>query len=148
MIVEKSGDIFNDDAPLLVIPVNCVGVMRKGLALAARQRWPSLYARYKDDCDRGEFNPGSLRVYDVLSDRLVGCVATKLGWEDPSRFEWVLWGLANLGRHCVREQVSAVAVPALGCGEGKLSWPAVRAAVYREFEHFPGIDVCLYLPLK
>lgn len=148
MIVDKAGDIFDDDAPLLVIPVNCVGVMTDGLALAARKRWTSLYGRYKEDCKRGIFNPGSLRVYDVSPDRRVGCLATNLAWEDRPRFEWVQWCLANLSRHCVREQVPAVAVPALGCGENGLSWPAVREAVCREFENFPGIEVRLYRPHK
>ena len=41
MIHTVQGDIFNAKTEAIVNPVNCVGVMGKGLALAFKQRYPN-----------------------------------------------------------------------------------------------------------
>jgi len=40
MITTKHGSIFDSRAQVLVCPVNCVGVMGKGLALEFKKRRP------------------------------------------------------------------------------------------------------------
>jgi O-acetyl-ADP-ribose deacetylase (regulator of RNase III) len=43
LIYFKTGSIFDSDAEALVNPVNCVGVMGKGLALQFKEKYPKNY---------------------------------------------------------------------------------------------------------
>ena len=64
MLIDCEGDILKSDASALVNPVNCVGVMGKGLARQFRDQFPDNYRVYRDACDRGEVKPGT--VFPVL----------------------------------------------------------------------------------
>ena len=46
MITIQKGDIFDSKMEVLVNPVNCVGVMGKGLALEFKNRYPIMYQKY------------------------------------------------------------------------------------------------------
>ena len=43
----QKGDIFDSKAQVIVNTVNCQGVMRKGLALAFKQRYPDMFLTYQ-----------------------------------------------------------------------------------------------------
>ena len=43
MIVFKNGNIFDSKCETLVNPINCVGVMGKGLALIFKNKFPKMY---------------------------------------------------------------------------------------------------------
>jgi O-acetyl-ADP-ribose deacetylase (regulator of RNase III) len=45
-----TGDIFLSSSQTLVNPVNCVGVMGKGLAREFRRRFPDMYDDYTKRC--------------------------------------------------------------------------------------------------
>lgn len=46
----KNGNIFNSKCDCLVNPVNCIGVMGKGLAKQFKDRYPAAYYLYLDLC--------------------------------------------------------------------------------------------------
>jgi O-acetyl-ADP-ribose deacetylase (regulator of RNase III) len=86
-----SGDLLNcDQAVALVNPVNCVGVMGKGLALAVRKRWPENFRAYRSACAAGKVRIGAPHVYETLSGthpRVIVNLPTKIHWRDPSELE-------------------------------------------------------------
>ena len=47
-------DIFESDCEVITNPVNCVGVMGGGLALAFKNKFPKMYLKYKEMCDNHE----------------------------------------------------------------------------------------------
>lgn len=59
MIEYIEGDIFSSPAQVIVNPVNTVGVMGKGLALAFKQRYPEMFAHLK---------PLPINIYIYLLD--------------------------------------------------------------------------------
>lgn len=155
MIRETQGDICHTIADAIVVPVNCVGVMGKGVALAARLAFPDIEAPYRVACCSGFDN--TLAPGDVLPiRRLFGkrppwvfCFATKAHWKDPSQLEWIERGLPRLtGEMMVRTKdekspLRSVAVPRLGCGAGGLDWAVVGPKVTAAFANLP-IDLILY----
>jgi O-acetyl-ADP-ribose deacetylase (regulator of RNase III) len=159
-MILKHGNILDDDSDAIVIPVNCVGVMGKGLALAAKKRWPELALRHKADCampGRHRLEPGEIRGSTLVLNpgeerRMVWFAATKDHWRAPSRIEWVEECCKNLANfysggvsdYYRRQGVPMLAVPALGCGCGELSWADVLPIMER---HFADIDVRVYVPL-
>lgn len=150
MIVSRSGNLLDDDAEALVNAVNTVGVSGKGLALAFRRRFPLSEAAYRAAASRGEVRLGS--VLGVPAD---GCLdgpkwvvhfPTKGHWREPSRIEWIEAGLDDLVRFLREHHVRSVAVPALGCGCGGLSWGRVESVIRARLGSLEDVEVRLYGP--
>lgn len=134
MIQYVQGDILDADADAIVIPVNCLGAMGKGLAKQAAVRWPDLLVTYRGVCKRGELIPGSVVSYALSDGRTVLCAATKSDWRYPSKIEWVDDTLRWIHRWIhSREVPPIVALPMLGCGEGKLDWRDVHRCIAQRF---------------
>jgi len=143
MLYEPHGDIFASDARVIINPVNCVGAMGKGLALAFARKYPAILEPYKSACDKGLMKPGGVQLIGLddkgartkLGDahRIVANVATKDHWRDPSRLEWVDTALEKLSRVAEEKALGSVGVPMLGAGLGGLPWPDVRASIEKHF---------------
>ena len=89
MITFVQGDIFQDEeAEALVNPVNCVGVMGKGLALEFRKRFPDNYTEYRRACQSGRVRPGRMMVFKTYRTGPRGYIInfpTKRDWREASR---------------------------------------------------------------
>ena len=120
MITTKHGSIFDSTAQALVCPVNCVGVMGKGLALEFKRRWPMLDGWYRGQCAQKLVSPGCVGKWG----RVV-LFSTKDDWRLPSRIEWIDSGLAELAEMIMNDRLRSIAIPQLGCGCGGLDWADV-----------------------
>lgn len=130
MIVSATGNLLESSATVLVNPVNTVGVMGAGLALAFRQKYPAMFADYAAACRRSELSAGGLHLWQSPSGTWVVNLATKQHWKAPSRLEWVEEGLARLATWLqTLPPDTTVAVPALGCGLGNLKWEEVEPRI-------------------
>lgn len=149
MIRMVKGDILESDAPVIVIPVNCKGVMGKGLALQAKNKWPEMFEIYKSFCEGAcprfpsGLEPGGVVCIQNTPSQFIACLATKDDWKNPSKLEWVERGLKELIVMSVKVNRCHIAIPKLGCGLGGLDWCDVKPIVYRVFENTP-ITVDLY----
>jgi O-acetyl-ADP-ribose deacetylase (regulator of RNase III) len=65
VIEYKTGNILDDDAEALVNPVNCVGIMGRGLALQFKKAFPRNFASYAAACKRNEVQPGRMLVFEA-----------------------------------------------------------------------------------
>lgn len=130
MITFRRGNIFESGAPVLVNTVNCKGVMGAGVALQAKGRWPSMFADYRRACQRGEVRPGRLHVWtSVTGDVTVINFPTKTDWRRDSEYEYIESGLAALRAYIESRPGIRIAIPPLGCGNGKLEWARVRPMI-------------------
>lgn len=122
-------DIFKTDCQAIVIPVNCVGVLGKGLALEFKKRFPEAAKRYRFYCSSNSIKPGDCCDYDIENGKLPITMATKSHWIHPSQFHWIEDGLRHLFTLSKACAIQSVALPAIGCGCGGLPWEAVRDAI-------------------
>lgn len=122
MITIKHGSIFDSTADVLVCPVNCVGVMGKGLALEFKRRFPSMFAQYASDCRIGWPMPGD--VWWHGESPVIATAATKRDWRNPSQIHWIDRCLDCLSGMTAGRWAS-IAIPQLGCGCGGLDWNEV-----------------------
>lgn len=150
MIELRSGDLFAADAEALVNPVNCVGVMGRGLALAFRERFPDNFAAYAAACRRGAVVPGEMFVCATGRERprLIVNFPTKRHWRDASRMEDLVRGLDSLTDLVRSSELRSVALPALGCGLGGLDWSEVRPRIEAAFAPLEGVRVFLFEPAE
>ena len=138
MITFLEVDIFDIAVDILVNPVNCVGVMGAGLALQFKKRYPAMFQAYKTACKNPGLKPGQvLEHVDEHHHAWIVNLPTKRHWKDPSSLADVELGLQALSYYLIGPAVDRareigrplplrVAVPALGCGLGQLSWNEVR----------------------
>ena len=143
--VVEGGDLFAARADALVNPVNCVGVMGKGLALAFKRRYPLMFADYQRDCRAGRLTVGRPALHRCLGCPPIISLPTKAHWRQPSTMEIVLAGVRGLAPLVAAYDLRSLAVPALGCGAGGLRWEAVRGPLTDELARL-GIDIELHAP--
>ena len=145
MIEVKKGDILQSGAQTLVNTVNCVGVMGKGIALAFKEQFPEMYKDYAKRCDSNEVKLGKPYIYKSLALPWVILFPTKDHWRSVSRVEDIIKGLEYIYKHYREWDVTSLAVPPLGCGEGGLEWRVIGRTLYRYLKKLD-IQIELYAP--
>jgi O-acetyl-ADP-ribose deacetylase (regulator of RNase III) len=146
MIELATGDILLADVDAIVNPVNCVGVMGRGLALQFKQRYPENFRAYKAACDRGDVQPGRMFVFESEGSRPRWLInfPTKRHWRDKSLIDDVQQGLVALVAEVRARRIESIGVPPLGCGLGGLEWGDVRPLIEYAFAGTPTCRVLLY----
>jgi hypothetical protein len=125
-----------------------MGAMGKGLALDFAMRWPGIVQPYKADCAARRLAGGRVAAYPLPGEpgRFWAAFCTKHHWRDPSRYEWVRDGLAELSEILRAGPCRSVAVPPLGCGLGGLDWARVLPMIEQALEG-TGAEVRIYQPV-
>jgi O-acetyl-ADP-ribose deacetylase (regulator of RNase III) len=156
------GDMFFSQMQTLTVSVNTVGVMGKGLASRAKYQFPDVYVAYEDLCKSKKLQPGKPRLITretslmsdlsetpLLNDESTWFLLfpTKKHWRGNSRLEYVVDGLKWVEDRYQKWGVKSLALPALGCGLGKLAWEEVGPIMCSAVARFD-IPVCVYLPTE
>ena len=146
----KQGDLLEEKAEALVNTVNCVGVMGKGIALQFKQAYPENFRHYEKACKASEIQPG--RIFTVatgslLNPRYIINFPTKRYWRNNSKIEDIKSGLVALVQQVQRLDITSIAMPALGCGNGGLNWANVKPLIESAFAQLPDVQVIIFEPL-
>lgn len=136
------GDLFSSPAQVIVNTVNTVGVMGKGIALEFKRRYPEMFEKYKKVCDKHNLVIGRLMLW-YAPDYWVLLFPTKEHWRNPSKLEYIEKGLMTFVRKYADYNISSIAFPKLGCGNGELNWDEVRPLMEKYLADLP-IDVFIY----
>lgn len=152
----STGNIFAPQTDAIINPVNCVGVMGKGLALEFKKRFPISSKGYIEACARNIVKIGELFVFSPTRDpwwrengQYVIHFPTKKHWSDPSKLEHVESGVQDFGRVFRSLKIKSVAIPALGCGCGGLDWEIVKPVIIEGMRYVDEkIKVVLFEPEK
>lgn len=159
------GDMFFSRMQTLTISVNTVGVMGRGLASRAKYQFPDVYVKYQDLCKNKILRMGKPYLYkreislDLIladeSERLTNLnlqtwfllFPTKTDWRKKADINGIIKGLEWLLANYEKEGIKSLAIPALGCGLGWLSWGVVGPILCSYLKKLK-IPVNLYLPLE
>ena len=149
----------------LTVSVDTVRVMGKGLASRAKYQFPDVYLRYQDACRSGRLKMGKPYLYKRESsldldladepamltsangDTWFLLFATKHHWREPADLRGIEDGLTWLVANYKREGITSLAIPALGCGLGRLEWSVVGPLMCKQLASMD-IPVRLYLPAE
>lgn len=150
MITYHKGDLLKDDADCLVNTVNTVGIMGKGVALAFKTAFPHNYLAYRNAFAAKQLAIGRLLVIDdvnlLLGQKTIINFPTKTHWRLPSEYSYIVQGLDTLRIYLLENDVSSVAMPAPGCGNGGLDWGRVKLLIEDELGDLTH-DIRVYEPL-
>ena len=119
MITILRGDLFTADEQTLVNTINCVGVMGKGIALEFKSRYPEMFVKYKDLCDRKLIEVGKLWLYKTPNKWILN-FPTKDHWKNKSEIEYLELGLNKFIETYRERGITSIAFPLLGANNGGL----------------------------
>uniref|UniRef100_UPI00333F3722 macro domain-containing protein n=1 Tax=Castellaniella defragrans TaxID=75697 RepID=UPI00333F3722 len=140
MIKEVTGDILLSKADLLAHGISAQDPFDSGLALALRERWPSLVKDYRRDTRSKAIGTGDVWGWTGVQEsggvrKIVNLVTQDTLGQGPSAkpgkasIENVRRALQNLVRYVREENISSVALPRLATGVGGLEWADVRPLI-------------------
>ncbi len=148
MITYKIGDIFDADVQCLVNPVNCVGVMGKGLALEFKNRYPRMFSAYETLCKRRMLRLGFPWMWSNSFGEYVLLFPTKGHWRSMSQPAHIEGGLESFAERIhmngFQYPIQSVAFPALGCGLGGLDFETDVRPLFEKYLSPLSIDVEVY----
>jgi len=157
------GDMFFSRMQTLTVSVNLKGVMGAGVALRAKLQFPDVYVHYQNCCRRRTIKMGRPGLYqrelpihyglspdawhstDSSTHRWFLLFATKTDWRHDSDVEGIKAGLQWIKDNYREFGITSLAVPALGCGNGNLSWQDMGPILCQELSSLD-VPVEIYLP--
>lgn len=149
MLKEVQGDLLLSRAAAIAHGVAPNDPFSQGLALALRERAPSLYKDFRHYCQTQHPKSGSLwtwtgpdgvRVVNLFTQEAVeGHHGGKPGRASVSNVAHALKALRQLAE---AEKFSSLALPRLSTGVGGLPWEEVRPLIS---QHLDGLGVPVYV---
>ncbi len=149
MILFKEGNLLEANVEALVNSVNTVGVMGKGVALMFKERYPDNYRQYARACKNGKVKLGRIfwtETTELFGPRWILNFPTKGHWRFNSQLEWIECGMQDLVRVIDELGIRSIAIPPLGCGNGRLKWRRVKRIIVEELDKIDSLEAWVYIP--
>ncbi|MBR6517656.1 MAG: macro domain-containing protein [Bacilli bacterium] len=145
LTIIKGGDIFKSYCQTIVNPINCVGIMGRGLALEFKNRYPIMFDKYKELCSKQLLSVGKLWIYyDEDNGKNILNFPTKFDWRDDSKYEYIELGLSKFVETYKSRGIKSIAFPMLGCGCGKLDKDIVLGIMFKYLSKCDDLIVEIY----
>ena len=159
------GDMFFSRAQTLTVSVNTVGIMGKGVASRAKYQFPDVYVIYQDMCRAGQLKMGKPALYkreksfdfeladepeslkNANSETWFLPFPTKKHWRQDADIHGIERGLQWILENYQKEGIKSLALPALGCGLGRLDWKQVGPLLCGHLSLMK-VPVYIYLPAE
>lgn len=149
MIKYLTGNILESHAQALVNTVNTLGVMGKGIALQFKKAFPSNFKIYADACKKGEVVIGKMLVTKDMNlragEKIIVNFPTKKDWRKPSEYAFIEEGLDDLVSVIKENQITSIAIPPLGAGNGGLDWEKVKKLIEQKLSEL-NTEILVYEP--
>ena len=143
-----TGDLLKSEAYALVNTVNCEGYMGKGIAYQFKLQFPEMNKDYVSKCKKNELIPGKLHCYNT-GEKLIINFPTKDKWREKSKMEYITSGLDELVKVIKSNDISSIAIPPLGSGNGGLIWAEVREIIIQKLTGISDkVDIYIYEPSR
>lgn len=151
MIHEVDGDILLTSAEAIAHGVAPNDHFDQGLALALRERWPSMARDFRHWCHTQSPEPGTAWIWRGPEGACVINLLTQGaaprhadGHPGPAALPHVNHALRALRKLIEREGLGSVALPRLATGVGELDWAEVRPLIERHLGDL-GCTIQLYV---
>jgi O-acetyl-ADP-ribose deacetylase (regulator of RNase III) len=114
------GNLFSSNCQCIVNTINCVGVMGAGIAYECRLRYPKMFERYAELCQKKLINIGTLWLYKSDFKWILN-FPTKYHWKYESKIEYLEKGLQKFLDTYKEKGITSIAFPILGANNGGIA---------------------------
>jgi O-acetyl-ADP-ribose deacetylase (regulator of RNase III) len=149
ILLIKKGNILEADAEAIVNTVNTQGVMGAGVALQFKKAYPNNFKLYEKAAKAGQITIGKIFVTEtgnITNPKYIINFPTKEHWRYSSKLVWIEEGLKDLRKFLIKKKIQSIAIPPLGCGNGKLNWIDVKPLITNSLVDIANINVLLFEP--
>ena len=115
-----TGNIFRTEHQTIVNSVNCFGIMGAGIALECKYRYPEMFIRYQEMCEKKLLDIGKLYIFKTNQKWILN-FPTKYHWKYETKPEYIQKGLQKFKETYKEKGITSVAFPLLGAQNGGLS---------------------------
>lgn len=137
----ERGDIFNiKGVNNYAHGCNCAGAMGKGIALQFKNKYPKMYSEYRAMCKDGLFNPGDVFDYNYGNGHIYN-LGTQVSWKTKARLEYIEDSVGRMLELAASDNVTKIALPAIGAGLGGLNWNDVKEILNMVSVNYPDIEL-------
>lgn len=154
MIREVEGDILLSKAQLIAHGIAPQEHFDVGLALALRERWPSMVRDYRHAVHARVVQPGEMWAWGGVDDqgnsvRIVNLITQNMVGQGPAAkpgkatVENVSHALKALADFVQKEGITSLALPRLATGVGGLDWSDIKPLIQSRFADLP-VTVVVY----
>jgi O-acetyl-ADP-ribose deacetylase (regulator of RNase III) len=154
MILEVTGDLLLSTADAIAHGVAPNDPFHNGLALALRERWPTMYKDFRHYCQSSHPKPGTLWEWSGVGEsagkpaRIVALLTQEGGYEHggkpgPANAKNINHALKDLHAWAEREKIQSLALPKLCTGVGGMSWESVAPLIHQHLGSLK-IPISLY----
>ena len=146
MIKYVTGNLLESKADILVNTVNCEGYMGKGIAYQFRLAFPENNKSYVNACKNGDLKIGKIHYFTENNKTIVN-FPTKVIWREKSKMEYIEKGLDELISFIRERNITSLAIPPLGSGNGGLIWADVKKLIEMKLCSISkNVDIYVYEP--
>lgn len=147
VIIKAEGNICDDSSDALVSDVCCSGAPNGPLHKQFAKRFPINEEKYKKACSEGKIKPG--RIFSTTEGDMFGAwhilnFPTRVKPGEASSPELISSGLDDLIKQIKLYKIKTIALPALGCGAGKMKFEQVLPLIEEKLGAIEGLTVFLY----
>lgn len=148
MIKEVSGDILLSTAQVIAHGVAPNDHFDSGLAASLREEFPSMVKDFRHYCKVENPAPGGVWIWGSAEGLKIANLLTQepsngFGHPGHATLQHVNHALKQLAKLARQEQFTAIAVPKLATGVGKLHWDEVKPLLEKHLGDL-GIPVYVY----
>ena len=133
LVIEVTGNLWDADTEVICITTNGYvrtdgkAVMGRGCALEATQRFPAVASTL-----------GSLLVekgnhvhwLGEVDGKILMSFPVKHAWDQPADLALIVRSAQELTNWVDSRNITSITLPRPGCGNGRLSWPVVKAVLF------------------
>lgn len=133
---EKKGNLFeldNEYALAHCISEDCK--MGEGIAVEFQKRFRLRYdiQEVLKSTDNSNY-PITVAIYRDVNNRPIYNLITKKYYYNKPTYESITKCIKEMAIMCKRDNIKYLAIPKIGCGLDRLSWPKVREIIKEEFK--------------
>ncbi len=147
MLSIVKGNIFTSNCQTLVNTINCNGVMGAGIAFEFKLRYPKMFEKYVEFCQRGAIDIGKLWLYNKPDENegkhWVLNFPTKKSWKQPSKETYLREGLQRFVDTHESRGIKSIAFPILGAQNGKIP-ESVSIGIMASYLYSCDINIEIY----
>ncbi len=144
-----TGNIITAETEAIVNTVNTYGVMGKGIALAFKKSFPGNYKAYRKAFENGTLEVGKMHLYQtsLLTPKIIINFPTKKHWRNKSKIEYIENGMDDLIEVIIKNNISSISIPPLGCGNGGLDWQVIKSIITNKLLRLKDtVEIHIYEP--
>ena len=145
----KKENIVEAETEALVNTVNTKGVMGAGIALQFKKAFPDNFKLYEKASKAGKIQVGKIFVTEtgkITNPKYIINFPTKQHWRYPSKLHWIKEGLIDLRNFIIQKKIKSIAIPPLGCGNGKLKWKDVKPLIVDAVSGIDDLTALIFEP--